>query len=198
MCWEIKRCKFDKNPEKYHKIAKKDIFVYKIGYEEDNGFSPYFRDEFIYKPNIFNDEIKLHMKIWCFETFGINEGYHSYSGECFIEQYCKYDDFVGIYSHRNGKVITYDCTKYDIEEKNIKIKMASIGKFIIPKGSEYYKNGDGEIVSSKLIYSGENINILGWDNLTNCISYDRENTNKPFLLNDKEKVKQLKNICVGQ
>lgn len=30
-----------------------------------------------------------------------------------------------------------------------------IGTFIIPKGSKYYKNNDGEVISSNLIYTGK-------------------------------------------
>lgn len=31
MCWEVNKIEFNDNPEKYHKIADKDIIVYKIG-----------------------------------------------------------------------------------------------------------------------------------------------------------------------
>ena len=35
----------------------------------------------------------------------------------------------------------------------------SIATFIIPKGSEYYENGGGEIVSSNIIYTGKYVRI---------------------------------------
>ena len=35
----------------------------------------------------------------------------------------------------------------------------SIATFIIPKGSEYYENGGGEIVSSNIIYTGKYVKI---------------------------------------
>ena len=35
----------------------------------------------------------------------------------------------------------------------------SIATFIVPKGSEYYENGGGEIVSSNIIYTGKYVKI---------------------------------------
>ena len=72
MCWQIKRCKFDKNPDKYHKIAEKDIIVYKFGNvsKEDNCFHPYFKKCFSYKSNVLNEEIKF--------TFAAENYYYEY------------------------------------------------------------------------------------------------------------------------
>ena len=140
MCWEINKKKFNKKPEKYRKVAKKDIEVYKIGFEEDNGFSPYYRQDFIYKANSLNDEISLHMDSRHDECYCIDEGYHSYSGECGIIN-SFYD--IGVYS-KNDNEKQFDFYQCD-----------TIGKFIIPKGTEYYENEDGEIVSSNIIWTGK-------------------------------------------
>ena len=164
MCCEIKKKEFNENPDKYHKVAEKDIEVYKIGCWKNKGFSPYYCDTFIYKPNIPNKEIKLVMNNRaCLNIFYIDEGYHSYSGECFVELFNKDVNFVGVFSI--GSILK----KPKVKKKNIiyfdKIYFIHehiddsfiIGKFIIPKGTEYYKNEVGEIVSSNIIWTGEYI-----------------------------------------
>lgn len=78
------------------------------------------------------------------EQYGeIFEGYHSYTS-------MSYSD-LGLYSRiiYLGKIVQY------IRLNNI----YSIATFIIPKGSEYYENRDGEIVSSNIIYTGKYVRI---------------------------------------
>ena len=140
MCWFIDK---DKNPEIYHKIAQEDIKVYKFGnfWDVDKCFHPYFYDLLGYKINDGNKEVKLKIhkyfvtcKSWSkgSDKFVITDGYHSYSGECL-----------------------YDGNQHILEES---YPFAShVGIFIIPKGSEYYKNENGEIVSSNIIWTGEYI-----------------------------------------
>ena len=65
MCWIIDKAKFNDNPERYHKIADKDITVYKIGEVFsmlDNKFFPYFQRKFSYESYKENSEIKLLLK----------------------------------------------------------------------------------------------------------------------------------------
>lgn len=163
MCWKITKKDFDKNPERYHKIAKKDIFVYKIGYEADNGFSPYYYKGFSYKANIPNKNIKLHMESnQLYQSYAfIDEGYHSYLGECFVELFNKDAQFVGGFSLgsvlkkpkvKKKNIFYFDDTYFiheHIDDSFI------IGKFIIPKGTEYYINERNEIVSSQLVWTGK-------------------------------------------
>lgn len=138
MCWKITKKDFDKNPESYHKIADEDIFVYKIGEEKGGKFFPFYMSHFAYYANSLNEEIKLFCKISLSEdgTYEkiINKGYHSYSGRDMV--------FVSINSDVFLSTIFYQ------------FKTLSICKFIIPKGTEYYENDKGEIVSSQLIWIG--------------------------------------------
>ena len=47
-----------------------------------------------------------------------------------------------------------------IAKEDIRLNNAySIATFIIPKGSEYYENKAGEIVSSNIIYTGKYIKL---------------------------------------
>ena len=151
MCWEINKWAYTQNTKKYRKVADKDIFVYKIGYKDGNGFSPYYRDEFIYNANMPNEEIKLYVNSSQVFDFRVDEGYHSYSGKCeLIKSFydiCVYPKFY------NERCLDY----YDFDDP-------FIGEFIIPTGTEYYENEEGEIVSSNIIWTGKikyliNINI---------------------------------------
>lgn len=153
MCWTIDKEKFEANSERYHHIAEEDIIVYKFGYKKHNKFNPMYRQEFIYKTNSLNDEISLHMdsRDECYyidddECYYIDEGYHSYSGECKILYFltCGKKTF-GIESSKGYKIMPMCLIEQPIK----------LGKFIIPKGSEYYENDLGEIVSSQLMWTGE-------------------------------------------
>lgn len=145
MCWRIS---FNKNPDDYRKIADKDITVYKIGYmtAECNFSGPLYKN-FTYKPNVLNMGVKLSVEdkqILSFDKihyeYQINEGYHSYSEKCCLKKTFRHS--TKIITEDMGIIYHYGAT-------------FSAGKFIIPKGTEYYKNEDGEFVSSQLVWTGE-------------------------------------------
>ena len=137
MCW-IGRCDV--------KIAKQDFYVYKLGYVSNKGFRSLYQN-FIYEPKEINKKVELN-PIQVFEHGSacvIYEGYHSYK------------DIAMPYSELGlhyrtiylGKTVQY------IRLNNI----YSIATFIIPKGSKYYENDVGEIVSSNIIYTGKYVKI---------------------------------------
>lgn len=153
MCWYISENSFIKNPEKYHKIAVKDIVVYKFGNVKEKVFSSSFFSLFPYKPDVINEHEELSyikMGKGKYRERMINKGYHSYSGECKIDNINIVHDpnVFKIYS-KDKKNNKYVINAY-VHEK--------IGVFIIPKGTEYYENEKGEIVSSTIIWTG-NCNI---------------------------------------
>ena len=119
-------------------IAKRDIKVYKIGVYADEGiFKPFFHSYFEYTVNqIVFEKVKF--------TDTINLGFHSYI-------MCKLVSFalnVDLYSCRN--LIGHIClTAYKVY----------LGEFIIPKGATYCLNRYGEVVSDKLMYTGNHIRI---------------------------------------
>lgn len=170
MCWKIKKEVFDKNPEKYHKIAEEDIVVYKFGEKRDNTFFSFYQTNFGYEPNKPNKIIKLE---WLEFNQVIREGYHSYSEECFYrtDPYLTKSIMLYVYSKGNKNLYLDWCIG---EELN------NVGKFIIPKGAEYYINEDGEIVSTNLIWTGKSISFS-----------DLETTGQGNKF-------MLKDICVGQ
>ena len=119
-------------------IAKRDIKVYKIGtYADNDSFNPYYYDDFTYPVNqIVFTEVKF--------TGIINWGFHSYIN-------CK---LVPFYNNVN----LYSCGKL-ILWVSLLTDTVCLGKFIIPKGATYCLNSDGEVVSDKLMYIGNHIEI---------------------------------------
>ena len=142
MCWKIDKKEFKKNPTCYHKIAEEDVVVYKVGYVIDGKFIPYFRHDFTYTANSLSKEVKLGSHIG-YEYVSIDEGYHSYASK--YKALKELNDII-LFEDR-----MLDYNSYD------KILIA---KFIIPKGSEYYKNEEDEMVSSQLIWTGESIPFI--------------------------------------
>lgn len=124
-------------------VAKRDFYVYKVGLVRGNTFISLFRKH-IYRIKGSNPIIPLKPVEDNYEIIEIETGYHSYK-EVAIE-FCQnlysrdiylgdaimgFVDDLSLYSH------LYLCT------------------FIVPKGSEYYINTRGEIVSSNIIYTGK-------------------------------------------
>ena len=116
--------------------AKRDIKVYKIGvYADGDSFNPFFYQEFEYPANqIMFTEVKF--------ADTINWGFHSYIN---CELVSSYND-VKLYSC--GKPILW-----------VSLPTVYLGEFIIPKGVAYFLNRYGEVVSDKLMYTGNHIEI---------------------------------------
>ena len=119
-------------------IAKRDIVVYKIGVYADKGiFKPFYYQEFEYPVNqIVFTKVKFTDTIDC--------GFHSYIN-------CKLVFFY-------DKVSLYSCGKL-ILWIFLPTNTVYLGEFIIPKGAIYCLNRYGEVVSDKLIYTGNHIEI---------------------------------------
>ena len=119
-------------------IAKRDIKVYKIGvYADEDIFKPFFYSYFGYTVNqIVFEKVKF--------ADIINLGFHSYINCELVSSYNK----INLYSC--GKLILWVCLLTDI---------VYLGEFIIPKGATYCLNSYGEVVSDKLMYTGNHIKI---------------------------------------
>lgn len=117
-------------------IAKRDIKVYKIGvYADESIFKPFFRSYFEYFTNqIVFEKVKF--------TDTINWGFHSYINCELVSSY----NNVNLYSC--GKLILW-----------VSLLIVYLGEFIIPKGATYCLNSNGEVVSDKLMYTGNHIEI---------------------------------------
>ena len=127
---------FYKTKESKVLIAKRDIKVYKIGvYADDTSFNPFFYSYFGYTVNqIVFEKVKFTDTITC--------GFHSYINCELVSFYNK----INLYSC--GKLIFW-----------IPLLTVYLGEFIIPKGATYCLNRYGEVVSDKLMYTGNYIRI---------------------------------------
>lgn len=137
------------------KIAEKDIVVYKLGYVFKNSevFSSLYHG-YNYHPKGLNRTVTLvpivggvalpHLSQ--FDVGIIYSGYHSYQSISL--------PFNGLgFSFRAILLGTI------IKERINICNSYYIATFIIPKGSEYYVNKCGELVSSNIIYTGKYVKI---------------------------------------
>lgn len=125
------------------RIAKKDLIVFKVGRLNSNNFVPYYHEFYRYKIGVKQPKVEL---LYNPESRSIDRGYHSY----------KYAEFkrwepallpsaVDVLIDLYASPAIFNC---------LKTKPVIIGKFIIPKGSAYYKNRCNEIVSEQIKFTG--------------------------------------------
>ena len=138
---------FYKTKESKVLIAKRNIKVYKLGvYADKDTFIPYFMN-FTYKTS---KKCKICPD---FKSNSITVGFHGYIN-------------IIVTSFKS-------CQLYAIIKKNTKQKSIIsmypifqdqdtlyLGKFIIPKGAIYCVNESNEIVSNKMIYTGQYSSVL--------------------------------------
>ena len=132
--------------------TKRDIKVYKIGkYADNDSFNPFFYKDFKYSVNqtVFENVDFTDM---------IERGLHSYIT-------CELASFatdINLYSGRNFL--------YSISA----LYTVYLGEFIIPKGATYCLNKYGEVVSDKLMYTGNYVEITS-DRIYNSKELWKEN-----------------------
>lgn len=136
MCWIGKYAR---------RVARKDIIVYKVGCILENKFISFFQN-YAYEIKKINAEITLmpdtHSE---YSLCVIYEGYHSYTD--ISMPYSKLGSFSRkVYLGKISSTLRL-CNNY------------YIATFIIPKGSDYFENCEGEIVSSNIIYTGKYVKI---------------------------------------
>ena len=144
MCWVSAKA--------IQKIAEKDFYVYKIGRVVWNGIFVSYIKNFVYNPKCSNKIIPLMVQIPCRGTCVIQEGYHSY-------KWIAFDD-------TNPRERCLYLGNYDNALKeNLSLYggYCCIGTFIIPKGTEYFENEHGHIVSSEIIYTGKYLRISNFN-----------------------------------
>ena len=123
-------------------IAKRDIKVYKIGvYANDTSFNPFFYQKFEYPVNQI-----VFTKVEFTDT--INCGFHSYIN-------C---ELISYYNDAN----LYSCGKFMLWI-SLLADTVYLGEFIIPKGATYCLNKYEEVVSDKLMYTGNHIKITSYE-----------------------------------
>lgn len=120
-------------------VAKRGIKVYKIGaYADEDTFIPFFYSNFDYPVN----QLVVESVIF---ADSIEYGLHSYLN-CIL--YPLYPDAVDLYTQGNL-------------QHTLSLSLCSIflGEFLIPAGTLYCLNSNGEVVSNRLIYTGNHIKV---------------------------------------
>ena len=120
------------------RIAGEDIKVYKICDFHNNMVISYFQN-YVYVPL----EITHEISITFVEEFGLNyvvDGYHSYKSCKWYPHLSKYKNLIAVIEDTYK---TYDYKSHVV-----------IAEFIIPKGTIYYENTNGEIVSNQIMFTG--------------------------------------------
>lgn len=143
MCWVSAKA--------IQKIAEKDFYVYKIGrVPGDNIFVSHLKN-FDYISENRNRKVPLIVQCPCRDIYVVQQGYHSYKWIAFDDtnprERCLY---LGNY----GNALKENLSLY---------KHCCIGTFIIPKGTKYFENEYGHIVSSEIIYTGKYLRISNFN-----------------------------------
>lgn len=119
-------------------VAKRDIKVYKIGtYADNDSFNPFYHNDFTYSVNQTVFENVDFTDI-------IERGLHSYI-MCELAPFATDMDL-------------YSCGNF-LYSLSVLVYAIYLGKFIIPKGTTYCLNSNGEVVSDALVYTGNHIVI---------------------------------------
>ena len=149
MCWRAFKAE--------KKIAQTDFNVYKAlirNVENSLLFSP-----FRYFPYCLGKEYKAEIHVEednIFDT--IDEGLHCYSEECMVKEFCKSIAVGNPYGQ------TLEC--YTSEFYRLGTSLVVI-KCTIPKGTAYYENGNGEIVTEKYTLDKIVHTPTDWDKFKN-------------------------------
>lgn len=116
--------------------ASHDIPVFKICRLKENNVIAKYHD-FLYKPKTLNEQITLKPYIH-YDHIVINSGYHSYKNLVKISAYW------------------HKCNDIEVLTGDNEI----LAEFIIPKGTLYYANFRGELVSENIIFTGKYYKLL--------------------------------------
>lgn len=139
MCWVSNKA--------IKKIAERDFYVYKIGKVVWNTIFVSDIRGHNYVPKCPNRTISL-LPLYLLDYINIiQEGYHSYK-------------WVAIDNSNPRERYLYLGNYDNALKENLSLyEHCCIATFIVPKGSEYYENPNGEIVSSNIIYTGKYIKL---------------------------------------
>ena len=133
MCWNTK------NPAVL-KMAEKDRAVFKVVEQIDGKLLSYFKS-FPYEIGKLYETKIGDRKVIC-GRLCIEKGFHSYSNKCKWEPLYQIIDTMHKVTFGNHSLAIFD---FSVIYKHVRVSC------IIPKGSLYYENEYGEIVSNKII-----------------------------------------------
>lgn len=132
-------------------VAVENLVVYKImlSTEKKRRLKSYYFNKIYDVGRKYKEEMRINVRPRYIPTtkykMMINNGFHSYSLD--RTMVANYDMYVDVICTENG-----ECVSTMVYSDNL-----VIAKCIIPEGSKYYENDLGEIVSNRIIITGETI-----------------------------------------
>lgn len=139
MCWVGRKV--------IEQIAKRDFYVYKIGRVPWNNIFVSHLKNFDYVSKNRNRKISLIVQYPCRDIYVVQQGYHSY-------KWIAFDD-----TNPNERCLYLGNYDNALKENLSLYGHCYIGTFIIPKGTKYFENENGHIVSSDIIYTGKYLKL---------------------------------------
>jgi hypothetical protein len=139
MCWYGNLTNID------FKVSEDDKIVYKVGHFRKEGKFDSYYERFSYILNKECEKVNIIMQKEIGDNFSVSAGYHSYSSDSFL-RIIRSDKFEDEFIVRGNNGTTICNGNY--------FGNCFIGKFVIPKGTKYYENSYGEIVSECIKYVG--------------------------------------------
>jgi hypothetical protein len=147
MCW------IERQENVNIQITDKDIEVYKVVFEASKQSCKSCVFSFIYEANILYKIPSIQLKKgyayeanWFSNIIYVERAYHSYTKIQHTLRKIKVEDLVHKYK---GIIVGNQLISLPINNSYY------ITTFIIPKGSQYAVNWQGEIISNKIIYTGK-------------------------------------------
>lgn len=151
MCW------IERQENVHIKIADKDIEVYKIVSDASKQFCKSLIQGFTYKANIRYEMDAMKLEESSFgssfcptDLIYIGKAYHSYTKISFTlkKPYppCSTPEYKGIITGNLLMPIRINNPYY-------------VATFVIPKGSQYAVNEQGEIISNQIMYTGNHLKL---------------------------------------
>lgn len=144
MCWVG-------NNTDIKKIAERDFYVYKIGRVISDAIFVSDIRGYSYVPKYPNRIVPLVPYSLCVDSYIVDRGYHSYKWVALDNTY------------PNERCLCLGNYNPALKENISLYKGCCIATFIIPKGTEYFENEHGHIVSSEIIYTGKYLRISNFN-----------------------------------
>ena len=132
------------------KVATEDIKVKKILDKFMGFYYAYYQEWFEYKlGEVYETTVEPRVHNFIEGAYLIDNGFHSYAWDIEMKQLCAGDIKVRSLRHLGGQTIYQNNGRYGGDHK------IAVMECTIPKGTVYWENQVGEIVSEKLILEEE-------------------------------------------
>lgn len=162
MCWE----KISGNKPCVRK-NKWDIIVYKVLRLKDDKLLSYFKSFEYAVQKVYSIDNGLTVQQNLTRLYSITEGFHSYDARCCVRAWLPGDFFETFAPSEVLPLNQYYNSNSEFRGGTVLVRC------VIPEGSVYYENEDGEIVSDKIMLTDQ---IIPYDRLGDYIKSHPDKT----------------------